>query len=253
MRYSNRSEWRRALQGGCTGILPYAPGAPKLVPTLAPRFMSKPVMCTSNAPLLSCPDLVWSQLDQGAAHVSAGAFESYFRLKDLLRRTDSSSRARFRKEFTTYYRLNAAGLSDEFKTRFFELLFAFDSRGAIDPYTSLLLELHTIPRRVGDHALQASFVTKLVAIHDEARPIYDRHVSRFFGISVPSVGSVEFRVAGFVTNLRFIQTQYEAWSLDSRFPALQRQLVSKQPLIEQCKPARVFDFLVWTVGSQRLV
>ena len=76
----------------------------------------------------------------------------------------------------------------------------------------ILLDLFTIPRRQQDHVVPASFVSKLVAIHDEAQPIYDQSVRKFFGLGVPAVGSAEFRIAGFVRNLQQIRMSYEGWS-----------------------------------------
>ena len=146
----------------------------------------------------------WDLLRQAVKRLQPTAFAKYFTLQSLLRSTRTSDRKEFQKQFTIHYRLNTGGLTEAFKERYFELLFSCKPCGQTDPYTSLLLELYRFPRRKGDLALQASFVSKLVAIHDESRPIFDIHVSNFFGMSVPKVGNVEFRIAGFVANLERI-------------------------------------------------
>lgn len=192
----------------------------------------------------------WALLTEAADLIEPCEFSEYFRLKGLLTNPTQKNRKAFRHGFTTYYRLNIGGLTDAFKKRYFDLLYACTPVGDPDPYTELLLDLYRLPRRKGDQTIQASFVSKLVAIHDESRPIFDRHVSGFFGLAVPSVGSKEFRIAGFVRNLRAIQAQYEAWAVDERFSDLRTAICGKQPLMKDCHPTRICDFLVWTVGAR---
>lgn len=199
----------------------------------------------------SAPD--WSRLTRAAAAVEPGAFEKYFDLKRLLASTAPMDRRRFQKTFIGYYRLGGAGLSEPFKQRYFELLFACNPLGQADPYTPLLRELYRFKTRRGHRALQASFVSKLVSMHDESRPIYDRHVSNYFSLRVPSVAlPTEVRIAGFVTILQRIQEHYEHWAIDRRFRGLETVMFRKQPKLKDCHPTRLCDFLVWTVGDKKL-
>jgi hypothetical protein len=158
----------------------------------------------------------------------------------------------FRSRFSKYCKLNNSGLTEEFKARYFEMLFAFVPGEQVDPYTPLLLELYTFPRRQGDQTLQASFVSKLIAIHDESRPIFDRQVSNFFGLFVPCVGKVEFRITHFIRHLSYLQGQHESWAGDRRFQSISQQLFLKQPALRNCHASRICDFLVWTVGAEEL-
>jgi hypothetical protein len=195
----------------------------------------------------------WRLLTKAAAAIKPGAFEDYFRLKDWLANPDPKDRVEFQKTFIGYYRLGGAGLTDRFKRRYFELLFACNPVGQEDPYTPLLLELYGFKTRRGHRALQASFVSKLVSMHDESRPIYDRHVSDFFGLRVPSVAHPrKVRTAGFVAILQRIQEYYEAWAADRRFRDLETVLFRKQPKLKGCHPSRLCDFLVWTIGDKQL-
>lgn len=194
----------------------------------------------------------WKLLEEAAERIEKGAFAEYFELKRLLASTDPQDRLAFQKRFATYYRLRIGGLTDAFTRRYFELLFACTPVGQGDPHTPLLLDLYRFHRRKGDQTIQASFVTKLVSIHDESRPIFDRHVSHFFGMGVPSVGTTEFRVAGFVSNLQRIQGHYESWATDPRFCDIKTALLRKQPKLNDCHPSRLCDFLVWTAGDQKL-
>jgi hypothetical protein len=91
-----------------------------------------------------------------------------------------------------------------------------------------------------------------VAIHDESRPLFDVHVSKFFGVAPPAVGSLEFRIAGFVDNLLRVQEQYESWAADPHFIRIVKPLLRKHPKLKTCHPTRLCDFLVWTVGRYEL-
>jgi hypothetical protein len=191
-------------------------------------------------------------LAKASNEIRSSDFTGYFELKRLLVSKRAVDRREFQTQFATYYRLHSGGLTEEFKRRYFEHLFAFESVRQKDPYTPILLDLYSFPRLKGDYTIQASFVSKLVAIHDESRPLYDRHVSKFFGVTVPSVGPVEFRIAGFVANLQRIRDYYDAWAVDPHFKRITQALFVKHPQLQTCHPSRVCDFLVWTVGDKEI-
>jgi hypothetical protein len=191
----------------------------------------------------------WELLAKAAKQIKPTDFAEYFELKRLVRSRDPKIRKDFQRRFANYYRLHVGGLTAAFKRRYLTLLVGHKSRGKKDPYTPLLLELYRFRRRKGDRVIHASFVSKLVAMHDESRPLFDKFVSRFFGLTVPSVGSVEFRIAGFVSNLERIGDTYKSWAKDRRFCRIVKTLFRKHPQLKTCHPSRVCDFLVWKVGD----
>ena len=194
----------------------------------------------------------WKLLDKAAARINPIAIDNYLELRRLLVSKSPAHRKHFRRAFSTFYRLQIGGLTEAFKDRYFELLFRHAPGSDQDPYTSILLALYEVRRRQGDRSIQASFASKLVAIHDESRPIFDRHVSHFFGISVPSLGSPEFRIARFVENLAIIRSRYDEWSADPKFKTIVTKARQVNPRILECHPNRICDFLVWTIGNQKL-
>lgn len=190
---------------------------------------------------------------QAALKIKGQDVAPYFKLRDLLRRPGGPDRAAFRKQFERFYGLNAAGLTEAFKSRYFDLLFELKlGPASVPPFEELLRELYPIVRRQGDRILAASFVSKLVAMHDESWPLYDRHVSQFFGIDVPSIGSLAFRIAGFVENLTAIRRHYFAWGEAAEFQRCVSELTRQFSAMSSCHPVRICDFLVWTVGRERI-
>lgn len=194
---------------------------------------------------------VWKLLAAADSKIATQQFAEYFALRQLLADPRPKAREQFATRFASYYRLRSAGLTAEFIQLYFKRLFECSPVGVADPYTELLRELYDFPRRQGDRALQSSFVSKLVAVHDESRPIYDSHVANFFGMNVPRVGSVSFRIAVFVRNLARIQVDYESWARDPRFRRIGRAFFAKHPGVN-CHPTRICDFLVWTIGANDL-
>ena len=188
-----------------------------------------------------------ARLEQAATCIDPNSVQTVLRLRVLVQSTKAADHAEFRNLFMSFYRLNTGGLTEAFKKRYFELLFACDPL-QVDPYTSLLRELYLYPRRRGDYALHGSFVSKLVATRDESRPLYDRYVSEFFGLSAPGTGSIEFRIAGFVANLNRLRATYLAWIDDPRLKAVLNLAAEKTPRVRDLHPVRVCDFLVWTIG-----
>ncbi len=191
-------------------------------------------------------------LVEAIKHLKEENISPYLKLKRILAEKPVGFETAFRQTFESYYGLNAGGVTRAFKDRYFNLLFGLEIQDDDDPYTPILIELYQIPRRKGDKALQCSFVSKLVAIHDESHPIFDRHVSDFFGITVPSNGSVDFRVAGFLANLKYLRKTYESWSEDSEFQKVLLVVKQRHPYLNDCTTSRIADFLVWTVGRKKL-
>jgi hypothetical protein len=187
---------------------------------------------------------------------AAGALDpkpvrTYTRLRQLLGTEGAQARVAFETEFTRYYGLNSGGVTPQFRTVYFDRLYALRGEAINDScYAPLLQELYEIPRHKGDKALPCSFVSKLIAIHDESRPLFDKYVSRFFGLAAPQSASLDLRIAGFVSNLTTMQANYHAWIEDTRFRVVLEKVRGRIPPLRRCHLVRVCDFLVWQTGKQ---
>lgn len=179
----------------------------------------------------------------------------YLDLKMLRPVSDPVFRARFRALFVRYYGMNTAGLTDAFRDRFFATL--FDGPVIVDgepAFEAILTELHAIPRRQGDQAMPFSFVSKLVAMHDENSPIVDRHVLSFFGLSMPATTHpVAERIRRFRVLLGNIRSSYIVWASEPRIEHMLDRLRARDRRLGQCHVVRLLDFLVWKVGNEKLL
>ena len=168
----------------------------------------------------------------------------YLNLRSMF--SEMSKRTLFESEYSSYYGLRAAGLTEKWLKRYFELLFGYKDvqLTAPEPYRSLLMDLYEYPRRKGDKVLQFSFVSKLVAFHNESRPLYDQRVRHFFGLGPPKFGANEFKIFGFVRNLNEIARHYGTWTGQREFIEILDQMRARCPRLSDCHDVRLIDFLV---------
>ncbi len=190
-------------------------------------------------------------LREAVKYLKENEYIPYLKLKRLLAEKPPGFEVEFRQTFESYYVMGAAGLTQAFKKRFFDLLFTLTICDD-DPYTRLLEDLYKYPSLKGANTLQCSFVSKMVAVHDESRPILDKHVSSFFGIAVPLNGNLEFRISVFVTCMGFLRQIYQAWAELPAVDEILSRFKQKHPGLKDCNTCRLIDLLVWTVGRKQL-
>jgi hypothetical protein len=194
-------------------------------------------------------------LDKAETLMFHSDFCPYLELKELLFGASPLARSRFRLLFTNYYGLNTGGVTEEFKTRFFEILFDGEVIVARRPnFYPIIIELSGIKRRRGDYAIPFSFVSKLVAMHLETSPIYDKHVLAFFKEKVPAVSDDKAeRIEWFVTFLDKVSAAYAGWATDKRIETVLDRLKRRDVRLNNCSVIRLLDFLVWKAGNQKLL
>lgn len=194
-------------------------------------------------------------LDQAEALLFHFDFCPYFELRSLFRSDHPTARDRFRALFTKYYGLNTGGLTGEFLDRFFAILFEGNVIvGGRPAFSAILMELCAIKRRRGDCAMPFSFVSKLVAMHDEASPVYDRHVLAFFnGKAPPASTEKSKRIEWFERLLQRISASYTIWSSDTRMSPVLERFKRRDEKLADLHPVRLMDFLIWKVGNAGLL
>lgn len=179
----------------------------------------------------------------------------YFDLKVLFADRSPPARERFRALFTEFYNLNTSRPADEFKNRFFEIM--FDGKVIVDGrpnWHEILTELSRIKRNKGDYAMPFSFVSKLVGMHLESSPIYDKHVLAFFG-ETPANSSIraDKRIEWFVGFLAKVARSYASWARDVSVKPILDRFKARDARLRSCHDVRLLDFLVWKVGNGKLL
>jgi hypothetical protein len=151
--------------------------------------------------------------------------------------------------FRSFYRLDNAGLTDEFKKKYFELL---EAARSYEPSVKDICEtLFDIKNRKGSKSLQFSFATKLANTVNPILPIYDSEVAKMYGYKSPlPYKSLDQRIENLMKFYEHLASDYskilENGSLettliafDQRFPSYRNKLVKNKKL----------DFVVWSAGK----
>lgn len=146
--------------------------------------------------------------------------------------------------FRSYYRIDNAGLTADWKVRYFEFLSQRESG-----LRTILEGLYHFPTAKKVKSLQFSFATKLLHTLDPAQPIYDSKVAELLGLSVKRgkdfAANVDACVAAYA-DLREAQRQLLLdEGVKNRVAALKAHYDSR------ISDEKALDFLIWSVGKER--
>lgn len=150
----------------------------------------------------------------------------------------------YQRRYKNYWRLNGAGLSQNFCQIYFQHL-QTGLNNNIPQLNTLLNELYQIPIRQNRHALQFSFCTKLCHMLNRQLPIYDSKIRDFYDFTAPNSNlPVQQRIAQFLEFHQYLVDEYNR--------VLQEGLlnVSIQAFRQRFNPQyftdiKVIDSLIW--------
>lgn len=149
--------------------------------------------------------------------------------------------------YRSFYRLDNAGLTPEFKTAYFELMQQFRNETSISP-VEIVDKLYSFKRRKGDHSIQFSFTTKLINMIDPTYPIYDSEVARVFQFSTYHLKDNAKKIARYLDQQNTIVQTYNKIieeNLLAQSLAVFHNKYKKYdlPLIKK------LDFIFWSYGK----
>ncbi len=132
------------------------------------------------------------------------------RLLNRIRSVDVTRDSGFQNDYCRYWRLFGAGLGQDFRGAYFELM----QRSRRNPLLSigeLIRILYEVPvNSSGKKALQFSFASKLLHTLDPHRPIYDSMIATFYCFRVPNpTKSFESRLQDFLNFYEFLTDEYK--------------------------------------------
>jgi hypothetical protein len=178
------------------------------------------------------------------------AVDVYLFLSDQFIKGPVTQNHLFQFVYRSFYRLDNAGLTPEFRTAYFECL--EDARGkAMVDIAAIVMKLHKLPTRKGHKSLQFSFVTKLANTIDPNSPIYDTEVAKCFSFRVPyNYKPADARLQEYMAFYLRLKTFY-------RESILQGSLKELTALFEKTyahaasriPPVKVLDFIFWSAGK----
>lgn len=154
--------------------------------------------------IINCKiDLIMSNIDKDLD------IRTYLNLLSRFRKNDVTRDTEFQNKYCRYWRLFGAGLSQDFRSEYFQLMEGLKGR-ALPSIREVTLNLFKVPSNSsGRKTLQFSFASKLLHTLDSHRPIYDSMVARFYGFSSPNPNnSFENRLQAFLSFYDFLVAEY---------------------------------------------
>ena len=97
--------------------------------------------------------------------------------------------------------------------------------------------------------MQFSFVTKLISFINESSPIYDKHVSSFFGISTTRISDKYLRISTFTRNMKSLQKLYSQIATSKKILEIKKIFEEYDERYKNVHINRIIDFLVWNYGK----
>jgi hypothetical protein len=151
--------------------------------------------------------------------------------------------------FRSFYRVDNAGLTPQFKIRFFELMSAARSKGTADVST-IVTDLWSIPNLRAQRSIQFSFATKLGATVCSQTPIYDSEVAAVFGFRRPNQKKAfGKRLDDYLAFYSRLQATYDRILDDDALnPIRTRFRAQFRCSEEQVSEHKALDFIFWAAG-----
>ena len=201
---------------------------------------------------MTIPDL--SALKANAQEVVRGvgreAIEVYLFLSDEFARGSVAQNCFFQFVYRSYYQLDSAGLTDEFKSAYFQCM--EDARGSAElDLAAIVTKLRSFPNRKGQASVQFSFASKLAHTVNPGYPVYDAQVAEYFRFRTPySYKQWDVRLQEYLDLYRQLRTFYEN-AIDSgslnELTDLFKTVYS--PVGCRLPEVKILDFIFWSAGK----
>lgn len=179
------------------------------------------------------------------------SLDVYLFLKEQFNKGPILKNYLFQFVYRSFYRLDNAGLTPEFKSEYFRSMDEFRSLKYLD-LRSLSKCLYEIPNRKDQKSLQFSFVTKLANTIDDDYPIYDSEVAKIFSFHPPyAYKTVDERLTVYLEFYKNLKNYYHELlngnACETIFTCFHETYpddnYSKIPLL------KLLDFFFWSAGK----
>ncbi len=195
-------------------------------------------------------DIIERNASKIVARIEPASIHVYLFLADRFVATDIENDHVFQLLFRSYYRLDTAGLTPEFKAAYFRLM-AKAKRKSESEVREFAKHLYKYPNRKGQKTLQYSFATKLANLVTPSTPIYDSEVASLLSFKPPSHKlSFEARLETYQEFLDGLSETYRAVIRKDLLPktvfAFRRAFCDEASRIPNTK---TLDFIFWAAGK----
>lgn len=149
--------------------------------------------------------------------------------------------------YRSFYRLDNAGLTSDFKAAYFKIL--EEERSGITPdIKAILIKLKDFRNKKNQENVQFSFATKLANTINSSYPIYDSEVASVFGYSRPPEKKFNEKVDKYLIQFEQIREAYQAILMNELLkPAI--RLFDAKFKDHSLSEMKRLDFIFWSAGK----
>lgn len=168
-------------------------------------------------------------------------------LKDQFSNSNITSNYLFQFVYRSYYRLDNAGLTSEFKAEYFNILQEIRQEKNLN-FGNVLQRLYTFPNKKGQYSFQFSFVTKMFNTINNDLPIYDGEVARMFSFTRPYQANFSTKLQKFLKQLEIIQDGYHHIIENNLLPITTSKF-DQHFISNKLSEMKKIDFIFWSAGK----
>jgi len=145
--------------------------------------------------------------------------------------------------FRSYYRIDNAGLTPDWKVRYFDLLSQRECS-----LKTILEVLYHIPTKRQLKSLQFSFATKLLHTLDTSQPIYDSNVAELLGLPVKKGKDFDANINICIAVYKDLRDAQQELLSDG---GIRNKIAAlKDRYNSQISDEKGLDFLLWSAGKE---
>lgn len=183
--------------------------------------------------------------------IDFASVEAYKQIQDLFLKVNVSESTSFQLKFNSFYRLNGAALTQEFKSAYYNIL--EENRNIKDfedfQVKEILLDLFKYENYKGNKCLQFSFTTKLIHTINNDLPIYDSMIKSIFGFKGPHYySSTNERINIYLNQYKDIKDTYKQ-IIESKLLNEIFLLFNNKFANYSLSKVKTLDFIFWTAGK----
>lgn len=197
--------------------------------------------------IIQITDWIESNITSILAHLDAESIAVYTFIQERFQTITVTQDLVFQFIFRSFYRLDNAGLTPIFKTKYFELLEEYRYNFDLD-FEVVLRRLSTIKNRKGQDNIQFSFVTKMFSTIYPHRPVYDGEVASMFSYQTIPIGSIEKKIETYLHRYEHILSCYQAILKGNLLPKTNAAFDQKFPE-HNLSDIKKLDFIFWAAGK----
>lgn len=188
--------------------------------------------------------------DKALKKLDSESFYVYDFIKEQFNQTeDIRNNHLFQFTYRSFYRLDNAGLTSEFKSRYFELLQEYRTKEI--SLKDICIDLYEYKTRKNLNSVQLSFATKLANTISSDYPIYDSEVIKLFNFNQPyHITDRDLKIDKYLEQYKYISSTSKELLLNKNIILILNSMNSifgeSSVKMEESKK---LDTLMWAVGK----